>query len=170
MQYGIVVFPTKDVQDAANSYRKRYDPHYQLIQPHLTVREKEEWSETRLAEAVEQLEQVTQQLAPFDLRFERFSSFYPANPVIYMALADPQPMLVLHKAVCGELLSQSGKPYHYTPHLTIGQHMGADELHDVWASLKRLELGLTTRIDRLHLVHETDNSAWTVHQTFVLRG
>ena len=30
MKYGIVAFPSKKVQDFANSYRKRYDPHYAL--------------------------------------------------------------------------------------------------------------------------------------------
>uniref|UniRef100_A0A4Y8PQH8 2'-5' RNA ligase superfamily protein n=1 Tax=Paenibacillus athensensis TaxID=1967502 RepID=A0A4Y8PQH8_9BACL len=76
----------------------------------------------------------------------------------------------MHRVLCGEQLSEGGKPYHYTPHLTIGQQMGDDELHDVLASLKQRKLDLTTRIDRVHLLYQTDNSAWTVHQTFLLRG
>ncbi|MFP3325996.1 hypothetical protein R0K05_23370, partial [Planococcus sp. SIMBA_160] len=26
MKYGVVIFPSKKLQDIANSYRKRYDP------------------------------------------------------------------------------------------------------------------------------------------------
>jgi 2'-5' RNA ligase len=48
--------------------------------------------------------------------------------------------------------------------------MGDDELHDVLASLKKTEIDLTSRIDRVHLLYQTENEAWTVHQTFLLRG
>ena len=43
MYFGIATFPEKEVQDIANSYRKRYDPHYSLIPPHITLKEKFEW-------------------------------------------------------------------------------------------------------------------------------
>ena len=38
MKFGVVIFPSKKLQDLANSYRKRYDPHYSLITPHLTLK------------------------------------------------------------------------------------------------------------------------------------
>ena len=38
MKVGVVIFPSKKLQDLANSYRKRYDPHYALIPPHLTLK------------------------------------------------------------------------------------------------------------------------------------
>ena len=39
MKYGIVAFPSKKLQDLANAYRKRYDPHYALITPHMTIKD-----------------------------------------------------------------------------------------------------------------------------------
>ncbi len=39
MKFGVVIFPSKKLQDLANSYRKRYDSHYALIPPHLNVKE-----------------------------------------------------------------------------------------------------------------------------------
>ena len=39
MRYGIAIFPSKEIQDEANSYRKRYDPHYPLIPPHITLKD-----------------------------------------------------------------------------------------------------------------------------------
>ena len=38
MKYGIVAFPSKELQDLANGYRKRYDPHYAQITPHMTIK------------------------------------------------------------------------------------------------------------------------------------
>ncbi|MFC5450134.1 2'-5' RNA ligase family protein [Paenibacillus aestuarii] len=170
MNCGIAIFPSKQVQDAANSYRKRYDPHYNFIQPHLTIREKEVWDEARLSVAVEHLEQVTSDFAPFEIEFNRFSSFYPVSNVIYLALADTEAMMRLHQAICSCDLEECSKPYTYNPHLTIGQQLGSDELHDILASLKTTPVDFRTRVDRIHLLYQTDNGAWTVYQTFLLRG
>ncbi|KIL41783.1 phosphoesterase [Gordoniibacillus kamchatkensis] len=170
MQFGIAVFPSKEVQDIANSFRKRYDPHYSLIQPHLTIREKDEWTDEQLERAVALLEQAAQTTAPFTIHFNRFSSFYPVANVVYMALSDTKPMQRLYEAICTGGLEEPKRTYLFNPHLTIGQAMNSDELHDVLASVKSKKLDLTSRIDRFHLLYQTDNGAWTAHQTFLLRG
>ncbi|NEW05320.1 hypothetical protein GK047_04695 [Paenibacillus sp. SYP-B3998] len=170
MNCGIAIFPSKQVQDAANSYRKRYDPHYNFIQPHLTIREAEVWDEQKLASAVDHLEQMTRAIAPFDIDFNRFSSFYPVNNVIYLALADTNAMLKLYQTLCKDELAEKDKPYTFNPHLTIGQKLGDDELHDVLASLKTTAIDYRSRVDRIHLLYQTENGAWTVYQTFLFRG
>ncbi|UJF35180.1 2'-5' RNA ligase family protein [Paenibacillus hexagrammi] len=170
MYCGIAIFPSKEIQDAANSFRKRYDPHYNLIQPHLTIKEKEQWNEDQLAAAAAHLEQITKSIQPFEIHFNRFSSFYPVNNVIYLALSDTTEMIKLHNTICTDVCRESEKPYAYNPHLTIGQELGADELHDVLSSLKNRKVNLTSKVDRVHLLFQTDNEAWTVHQTFLLRG
>ena len=38
MKLGIVIFPSKMIQDKANGLRKRYDPHYALVPPHITLK------------------------------------------------------------------------------------------------------------------------------------
>jgi 2'-5' RNA ligase len=169
MNCGIAIFPSKDIQDIANSYRKRYDPHYNLIAPHLTIREPEVWNESKWSAAINRLEQVTRSITPFDIHFNRFSSFYPANNVIYMALTDPDPMLQLYQSICSEELAEINKPFHFNPHLTIGQELGSDELHDVLSSLKKTEIDLTSRVDRIHLLYQMENQAWNVHQTFLFK-
>ena len=39
MKFGIVAFPSKKIQDLANTYRKRYDSHYSKVTPHITLKE-----------------------------------------------------------------------------------------------------------------------------------
>ena len=58
MKYGIVLFPSKKLQDIANSYRKRYDPNYALIPPHLTLRTPFEVSEDEISGVVATLERA----------------------------------------------------------------------------------------------------------------
>ncbi|GIP39708.1 putative phosphoesterase YjcG [Paenibacillus sp. J31TS4] len=168
MKYGIVVFPSKDIQDLANSYRKRYDPHYDRIPPHLTVRDAEEWEEGRLEEAVRHLEQTVSGLSPFPVTFNRFSSFAPVANVIYLATEDPSKLTALHDAVCSGPLAVKEQSYHYVPHVTVGQKLGDDEFHDVLSSLKNASVSETFQIDRLHLLYQMDNGGWTVYQTFLL--
>jgi 2'-5' RNA ligase len=169
MNVGIAVFPAKEIQDFANSYRKRYDPHYNWIAPHLTIREPEVWNEEQLNIAIERLERIIPTLSPFELHFNRFSSFYPLNNTIYMALSNPEPIKKCYQTICSEL-GEATNPYTYNPHLTVGRDLGDDELHDVLASLKKIEIDLSCQIDRVHLLYQTDNKAWTVHQTFLLKG
>lgn len=167
MKFGIACFPSKEVQDFANSYRKRYDPHYSLIQPHLTIREAEEWSSGRLKEAVAHLELAVKTLSPFTVRFNRFSSLLPGSAVIYLALEDSEPFIRCHEALCAGPLTEASKSYRFHPHLTIGQQLGHDEANDILASLRKIPVSLSATIDRIHMLYQTENDAWTVHQTFL---
>ncbi|WP_424768319.1 2'-5' RNA ligase family protein [Paenibacillus sp. sgz302251] len=171
MLFGIVVFPEKHVQDLANGWRKRHDPHYTTIPPHLTVREEQEWNEEQLQVAVAHLDQISSSIKPFTIRFNRVSSFYPVSHVIYLALQDTKTMQKLHNEVSsGPLALGALKKYVYTPHLTIGQQMSADELHDVYGNLRMQDFDITSNIDRIHLLYQNDNGSWTAYQSFLLKG
>ena len=58
MKIGVVLFPSKQVQDFANSYRKRYDTKYALISPHVTIKERTEIDEAELPKVLEYLQQI----------------------------------------------------------------------------------------------------------------
>lgn len=62
MKYGVVIFPSKKLQDIANSYRKRYDPNYALIPPHLTLRTPFELTDLEAAEVVSTLREYAKML------------------------------------------------------------------------------------------------------------
>ncbi|WP_138751886.1 2'-5' RNA ligase family protein [Paenibacillus sinopodophylli] len=170
MLYGIVVFPEKHVQDFANSLRRRHDPHYSAIPAHLTIREAAEWTHEELEHAVEHLEQVTSTLSPFTIQLNRVSTFYPVNHVLYMALEDTNMTQQLHDSICSGPLVLEAAKYVFTPHVTIGQELSADELHDLYGNLRMQEINLSSKIDRVHLLYQTDNGSWTAYQSFLLRG
>jgi len=170
MNFGIVVFPPKDVQDEANRFRKRFDPHYSLIQPHMTLREAEAWDEAALRVAVDHLTQAAAALRPFAVKLNRFSTFFPVSNVVYMALEDPEPFRRLYAAICSGPLEEPNRKYTYTPHLTVAREVGSDEMHDIYASLRPLPLDYTFTVDRVHLLYQTENGAWTAHQSFLLQA
>jgi 2'-5' RNA ligase len=170
MLFGIVVFPEKHVQDVANSWRRRHDPHYAAIPAHLTVRNAEEWTDDQLQIAVAHLEKVTSTLPAFTIELNRVSTFYPVNHVLYLALQDTAAMQELHEQVCSGPLTSTESNHVYTPHVTIGQELSADELHDLYGNLRMQSTDLVSKIDRVHLLYQTDNGSWTAFQSFLLRG
>ncbi|NOU95337.1 hypothetical protein GC093_19220 [Paenibacillus sp. LMG 31456] len=169
MVYGIAVFPPDEIKEFANHYRRRYDPQFSVIDPHLTLRAREDWTEEQLNNVINHLEHVTATIKPLKLHFNRFSTFFPVSNVIYLALTDPEPMKALYNIVCSGVLEETNKPYAFTPHLTIAQDLDDDELHDVFASLRPQSLDMGCTIDRIELLMLSDNGLWQALNTFTLQ-
>lgn len=170
MKLGIVIFPTKEMQDVANSYRKRYDPKYKLISPHLTLKEAFTVDKAELDEIVNELERIAAESPPFSLHFGKVSHFHPTNNVIYFA-CDEEPLLnTLHdKLHVGPGLSHERK-FAFVPHVTIGQEMSDDELHDIYGRLRMEQFSFDVSVKQFHLLHQLDNETWSIYQSFSLKG
>jgi len=167
MKLGIVVFPGKALQDLANSYRKRYDPHYSLIPPHITLKSPFEASESEVKELAIQLEGISKRFAPLLLRIPKFSSFHPVNNVIYFKVEPTVEMTDLYEAI--DSLGYGGTAeYSFVPHITLGQRLSDDEYSDVFGSLKMQKVNHEEMVDRFHLLYQLENGSWTVYETFRL--
>jgi len=165
MKYGIAVFPSKKLQDLANSYRKRYDPHYSLIPPHVTLKNAFDATDEEIKEIANKLIKVGEQVKPFTLRAYKISSFQPVNNVIYMKVDSTPELLALHDALHTEDLG--GAPeFSFVPHITIGQKLSNDEHSDVYESLRMAGVSHEETIDRFHLLYQLENGSWTVYETF----
>lgn len=167
MKYGIVIFPKKEVQDRVNALRKRYDSHYNLIPPHITI--KGAFDLNNVKEAISHLEKVTQQIPPFTLRVNRIKTFLPTTPVVYFALEDDPGIYNLHEQVNSEMLHHEAM-YKFIPHITIAQDLSNQELHDIYDRLRMKDFDISFEVDRIHLLYQIENGTWTNYQTFVLRG
>ncbi|MFD0680314.1 MULTISPECIES: 2'-5' RNA ligase family protein [unclassified Paenibacillus] len=168
MLYGIAVFPSQEIKEFANHYRRRYDPQFASIEPHLTLRAREDWTEEQLHKVHSHLKHVTAACKPLELHFNRFSTFFPVNNVIYMALSDPEPLEALYNLLCSGVLEEMNKPYAFTPHLTVAQNLDDDELHDVFASLRPKSLDMGCTIDRIMLLKLSDDGIWQPLEQFAL--
>lgn len=165
MKYGVVIFPSKTLQDAANSYRKRYDTHYALIAPHLTIKETFEASESEVKEISQELEKAAKATEPFNLNVTRVSSFSPVNNVLYFKVEKNEALENLYGRLHTGSLSQES-PYAFVPHITIGQGLSDDEHLDVYSQLKLVDVSHSEVVDRFHLMYQLDNETWTVYETF----
>ncbi len=168
MNFGVAIFPQPQIQKIANSYRKRYDPHYRLIDPHITLIEKFELTETQIAPLIPKLEEVAKQYSPFTIEFYKVAHFFPTSPTIYLAIKEHEPLIQLHRGLL--TVFQNYQPtYDFIPHLTIGQNLSEVELHDVYSHLRMKKLQLSTTIDQFHLMHQMENGSWAIYRSFTLQ-
>lgn len=169
LKYGIVAFPSKKIQDLANTYRKRYDPHYAFITPHMTLKDAFETDEAHIQEIAKKLEAIAQRFAPLQIHASRISSFYPTTNTIYFRI-EPTPQLEnIQKAIQEEV--QIGEPKHvFVPHITIAQKLSDAEHDDIYGQLRMKGVDETTVIDRFHILYQLENGSWTTYETFRLSG
>ncbi|PLS16013.1 hypothetical protein CVD28_18340 [Bacillus sp. M6-12] len=168
MKYGVAIFPSKKLQDLANSYRKRYDPHYALIPPHVTIKGPFEATDDRIKEIAAKLEEITSQSKPFTLNVLKVSSFQPVNNTIYFKIEMTKELETLHNSLHGEDFFNDESEYSFVPHITIGQKLSNDEHSDVFGQLRMLDLRHEEQVDRIHLLYQLENGSWTVYETFRL--
>ncbi|WP_071393939.1 2'-5' RNA ligase family protein [Bacillus tuaregi] len=167
MKYGIVIFPAKPLQDFVNSYRKRYDPHYTHIPPHITLKSGFDADDQEIKTIIPMLHVMAHRFEPFDITVTKFSSFKPVNNVIYLKIDPKDDLVNLHNEIEAQFPNHIPE-YVYVPHITIGQKLTNDEHSDVFGSLQMLKLNKQDQVDRFHLVYQLENGSWTVYETFRL--
>ena len=169
MKYGIVAFPSKKLQDLANTYRKRYDPHYALITPHMTLKNSFTVSEEEVKTLVQQLDELTSKQVPLTIHASRISSFFPATNTIYFRIEPTETLAVFHKEL-QEKVPFGDEKHTFVPHITIAQKMTASEHDDIFGQLRMIGVDEKDIIDRIHLVYQLEDGSWTTYETFRLTG
>ncbi|WP_342509029.1 YjcG family protein [Sporosarcina sp. FSL K6-2383] len=167
MKYGVVAFPSKKLQDLANAYRKRYDPHYALITPHMTVKGVFEANDQEIAEVAKAIKAVTNKHKPFELNVSKVSSFAPITNTIYFKAELNDDLEALHKDLNYNFPGDEPE-FAFVPHVTIAQKLTSGEHDDIIGQLKMIGVDHTETIDRLHLLYQLEDGSWTVYETFRL--
>ncbi|TCT22386.1 2'-5' RNA ligase [Melghiribacillus thermohalophilus] len=169
MKYGIAIFPSKEVQDIANSYRKRYDPHYSLIPPHVTLKEAFEADDDYIQELIGELRLIASETKPFPLIIKKISSFSPVTNTVYLKVEPVEELMELNEKLHQGKFTKE-RTYAYVPHITIGQKLSDDEHSDVYGSLRMQSFDIEEQVDRFQLLYQLENGAWTVYETFKFGG
>ncbi len=169
MKFGIVAFPSKKIQDLANTYRKRYDSHYAKVTPHITLKEAFEADESDIKMISEKISNIVQNYAPLKIHASRISSFYPNTNVIYFRIEPTEQLKKLHEELQAEI--NIGKPRHvFVPHVTIAQDLTDSEHDDVYGQLRMFGVNEEDTIDRIHLLYQLEDGSWTAYETYKLGG
>lgn len=166
IKYGIAIFPSKPIQDEANAYRKRYDPKYALVPPHITLKEAFQADEDTMKELVDELKRIANTMDPFTIDITKVGSFAPVTNTIYLKVETIKQLIDLFDKMHEGKFPQNME-HTFVPHITIGQKLSDGEYSDVYGSLKMKDVTLQDQIDRFQLLYQLDNGSWTVYETFV---
>ncbi len=169
MKYGIVAFPSKKLQDLANNYRKRYDPHYAKITPHMTLKDTFDATEEDIQSIVKQLDELATKYAPLNIHASRISSFFPTTNAIYFRIEPTEQLVALHQALQEKVPFGESK-HVFVPHITIAQKMTDSEHDDIFGQLRMTGVDEKDTIDRIHLLYQLEDGSWTTYETFRLTG
>ena len=169
MKYGIVAFPSKKLQDLANTYRKRYDPHYAKITPHMTLKDSFDASEEEIQTIVKQLDELAAKYAPLNIHASRISSFFPTTNAIYFRI-EPTEQLAAFQHALQEKIPYGEMKHVFVPHITIAQKMSDSEHDDIFGQLRMTGVDEKDTIDRIHLLYQLEDGSWTTYETFRLSG
>lgn len=167
MKYGVVAFPSKKLQDLANGYRKRYDPHYALITPHLTVKGVFEANDQEIEEVSKAIREITKKHGSFELNVSKVGTFAPITNTIYFKATLNDDLAALHKDLNSNFFGDKPE-FAFVPHVTIAQKLSSGEHDDIIGQLKMIGVDHTEMIDRLHLLYQLEDGSWTVYETFRL--
>lgn len=168
MKYRVMIFPSKTIQDLANSYRKRYDPTYAFIPPHLTL--KKDFpidTNDELTLYVQELRRIASEGEPFLLRTSKVSSFYPSSNTLYLKIEPQVDLQVLYDKLHSGCFKAEDR-HAFIPHITIATQLSDQEHGDIYSQLRMKEYHYEEWVDRFHLLYELDNGSWTVYETFLL--
>ena len=80
MKLGIAIFPSLELQEKVNSYRKRYDSHYSVIAPHMTL--KSHFEAADIDEVAQQVAAVAEHTSTFDIQINKVSNFAPVKGAV----------------------------------------------------------------------------------------
>lgn len=83
MILGLALIPSKDFQNEVNAYRKRYDKHYTMIQPHITIKSNFEIDEKDLDQVKAEIEKRLEGAQQAEVYVSKASNFAPITNVIY---------------------------------------------------------------------------------------
>ena len=169
MKYGIVAFPSKELQDLANGYRKRYDPHFAQITPHMTIKGVFDASDKEIEEVAKSIKAVDEKHSPFELKVSKVSTFAPITNAIYFKAEVNDQLASLHKDLNYDFFGDEPE-YTFVPHITIAQKLSSSEHDDIIGQLKMVGVDHTETISRIHLLYQLDDGSWTVYETFKLEG
>lgn len=167
MKYGIAIFPSKKLQDIANALRKRYDPNYAAIPPHVTLKSPFEITDNNIQQTIDNISTISEKTSPFSLNVYKLGTFHPTNNVIYLKVQENEELTKLHRQLNEGVLKHED-PYNFVPHITIAQELADAEHADVYGSLNMRDINHEEIVDRFQLLYMLENDRWTVYETFHL--
>ena len=169
MKLLLTILPSVELQTKLNSYRKRYDPNYINIRPHVHFYPSFQLEDEQLPKLIADLEKFFSNKEAFPLEILRFSSLVPAENLIYCKLEN-HPFYSQTASYLDDLTYITKDTFiSEQPHITIASDLSNDEHSDLLGRVKLIQFSKTEQIEEITLMQQLDDGKWSKVTTFSLK-
>jgi 2'-5' RNA ligase len=186
-RFSVVIWPNQDAQDALNELRARYDAHYHLIGPHITVAFPDTVA-LPLGDIRAGIREAARVIPPFTAVFDRWVSYsdlmqthaestrflidrYPnaVNLIVALAGQGAQQMLAMRR-IFAKTIPQPDLLVDYPIYTTIGQSLSDEALIRAKSEMATVKLNLAVPVTSYELLAEQPDGTWPLVERYVLEG
>lgn len=153
----IMIFPQFNNQEIINEIRKKYDPLYNLVRPHITLvfPFKSSMSDVILSQKLEECLKETVSFPLILQGISRHKDIY-GNYIFLNVKKGSQEIIKIHNSlylnIFGERCCQP-----FVPHMTIGNLDSADKMEQAYDSVKDMDICFATMIEKVSVELIGDN-------------
>ncbi|HWP85920.1 MAG TPA: 2'-5' RNA ligase family protein [Terriglobia bacterium] len=161
--YAVIAYLPGRLGEFVDEQRDRLNPEYASALAHVTVLPPRP-SIFPPDELLESLRKRCAHREPFDVAVEGVSTFWPANGVVFLSLAEGfDELLALHRELnVGDL--RHAEPYPFVPHITVAQDLDDQATQEALVQLSnawnRYDGEKTFRVESLCLVRQAEGTRW----------
>ena len=169
MKLLLAILPSHELQQQLNSFRKRFDPNYIKIPPHVQFYPSFTIEEKNLPTLITSLEDYFQEKNPFILEILRFSSLFPVTNLIYCKLTED----TFYKETNSFLESLNyisrDETESVQPLITIASNLSNVEHADLLGRIKLQPFCFTETVTTISLFQQLDDFIWKEVTNFKLK-
>src|SRR5699024_7690627 len=134
MKCGIVIYPSENIQTEINNLRKRYDPEYPLIKPHITLKTRFDIDKNSLKILIDELIELTKDIKIFKINIIKISTFKPVCNKMYIKIEQNDELEKMYNDLYNGIVTKE-KVTTFVPHISSAQNLNPDVFVDIYTRL-----------------------------------
>ncbi|MCL5438592.1 MAG: 2'-5' RNA ligase family protein [Patescibacteria group bacterium] len=148
-QYAIVYFPKINLEKI-NAFRENYDPHWNIIPPHITL--VSPFSDIPEDQIFKHLKKVTEDLKPFQIHLHGLLK--TDDHLLFLRVKEGRDEIInVHNKLYSGILSFLEQKYIFDPHMTLGKISAKDNLEDIaYTTAEAMNLDIHSTFDNISLI------------------
>lgn len=185
MRAGVVIWPDRDTAKEVDRLRARYDAHYELVGPHITIAFPDHYRSS-LDEIEALVAKSAHEVQPFTATLNKWVSAtmmlqshgeqtrllierYPNAVNFFFLLVGigKTEMLTLRRSL-SQAIAQPQWILDYPPYMTIGQSLSDEEYASAKAMLADYSPDFSFQVTSIDLLVEQEDGSWPTVATFAL--
>lgn len=152
MNYTIAIFLKFDGIDKVNSIRKKYDPRYDWLKPHIAL--VYYFKEKPLKKKIHE---IIKEFSPFQIKLNKIRASSKHNLIFLDITEGREKIIEIKNKLYKKLGLKWNKDFLYTPHVTIANLKTKKEQKKALYEIKNKNLNFSCKINSFHILEVSED-------------